>query len=94
MTFNNGKLKEELIVKPKLHVLEQEIATDIRDGIEYICVVDIARFKHSELTDIIIGNWLRSRNTIGFLGICEQFNNSSFKPIEFDGFKKQLQSER
>ena len=42
-----------------------------------------------ERTDYIIQNWLRNRNTIEFLGIWEQLNNPDFKPIEFDGFRKQ-----
>ena len=29
------------------------------------------------------------RNTIEFLGVWEMLNNPNFKPIEFDGFKKQ-----
>jgi len=73
----------------KLEVLEQQIATDARDGIEYICITDIARYKNSEHTDDLIRNWLRNRNTIEFLGIWEQLNNPDFKPVEFDGFKKQ-----
>mgnify|MGYP005843199839 CR=1 FL=1 len=73
----------------KLEVLEQKIATDTREGIEYICITDIARYKNSEHTDDLIRNWLRNRNTIEFLGIWEQLNNPNFKPVEFDGFKKQ-----
>ncbi|RVU35680.1 KilA-N domain-containing protein [Rheinheimera riviphila] len=73
----------------KLEVLEQQIATYAKDGIEYISITDMARFKNPDRTDIIIGNWLRNRNTIEFLGIWEQLNNPDFKPIEFDGFKKQ-----
>ncbi|MDR7121420.1 KilA-N domain-containing protein [Rheinheimera soli] len=71
----------------KLEVLEQQIATYAREGIEYICITDMARYKNPERTDIIIGNWLRNRNTIEFLGIWEQLNNPNFNPIEFDGFK-------
>ncbi len=32
---------------------------------------------------------MRNRNTIEFLGIWERLNNPDFKPIEFDGFRKQ-----
>lgn len=32
---------------------------------------------------------MRNRNTIEFLGIWEQLNNSGFKPLEFEGFRKQ-----
>jgi hypothetical protein len=76
-------------MKPKLQVLDQEIAIMTRDGIEYICITDIARFKNSERTDDLIRNWLRNRNTIEFLGIWEQLNNPNFKPVEFDGFRKE-----
>ena len=56
---------------------------------EYISLTDIARYKDIERTDSIIQNWLRNRNTIELLGFWEQLNNPDFKPIEFDGFKKQ-----
>jgi len=76
-------------MKAKLQVLDQNISTYVKNDIEYICITDIARYKNSDRTDIIIGNWLRNRNTIEFLGIWEQLNNPSFNPIEFDGFKKE-----
>ena len=56
---------------------------------DYICLTDISRYKSSDRTDDIIRNWIRNRNTIEFLGIWEQLNNPDFKPVEFDGFKKQ-----
>jgi hypothetical protein len=56
---------------------------------DYLCLTDIARFKDPERTDYLIGNWLRNRNTIEFLGIWEKINNPGFNPIEFDGIKKQ-----
>tara|TARA_Y100000296_G_scaffold86420_1_gene126146 strand:- start:1112 stop:1933 length:822 start_codon:yes stop_codon:yes gene_type:complete len=75
-------------MKPKLQVLEQTIATISNDGLEYICITDIAKYKNSARSDDLIRNWLRNRNTIEFLGIWEQLNNSKFNPVEFDGFKK------
>jgi len=76
-------------MKPKIQVLDHEIATDIRNGIEYICITDIAKYKNQKRSDDLIRNWLRSRNTIEFLGLWEQLNNPDFKPVEFDGFKKE-----
>ena len=55
---------------------------------DYISLTDIARHRDAERTDYLIQNWLRSRNTIEFLGIWESLNNPRFKPIEFDGFRK------
>lgn len=62
--------------------------------------IRITEFHHSDyisLTDMsksfgdesIIANWLRNRNTLEFIGIWEQINNPFFKPLEFEGFKKQ-----
>jgi len=73
----------------KIKVLEEEISLYSQKETDYICITDIARYKHSDRTDDLIRNWLRNRNTIEFLGIWEQLNNPDFKPVEFDGFKKQ-----
>ncbi len=55
---------------------------------DYISLTDIARHKNAGLTDDLIRNWLRNRNTIEFLGIWEGLNNPGFNPVEFDGFRK------
>ena len=72
-----------------LAVKGTSIALLSREGEDYICITDIARFKNAERTDYLIQNWLRNRNTIEFLGIWEQINNPTFNPIEFDGIKSQ-----
>jgi len=56
---------------------------------DYISLTDIARYKDAANTDDIIKNWLRNRNTIELLGFWETLYNPGFKPVEFDGFKKQ-----
>ena len=58
-------------------------------GVDYICITDIAKQKNDEDPNGIIGNWLRNRNTIEFLGIWESLYNPSFNPIEFEGFRKE-----
>jgi hypothetical protein len=55
---------------------------------EFISLTDIARYKSDEPNDVI-RNWLRNRDTIEFLGLWESLHNPNFKPVEFDGFKKQ-----
>lgn len=54
---------------------------------DYISLTDIARYKDTERTDYLIQNWMRTRDTVDFLGIWERLNNPDFKPIEFDGFR-------
>jgi len=75
--------------KTKLNVNELEVVLIKQDKEEYISLTDMARFRDSDRTDYIIQNWMRNRNTIEFLGLWEQLNNSNFKPIEFDGFRNE-----
>ena len=56
---------------------------------DFICLTDIAKFRDPERTNYIIQNWMRTRNTIEFLGLWEQLRNPNFKSIEFDAFKNE-----
>ena len=73
----------------KIRVKGKEITIFNQQEEDYICITDIARYKNSDRTDDLIRNWLRNRNTLEFLGIWEHLNNPNFKPVEFDGFRKQ-----
>ena len=72
-----------------INVKGTEIIIFQNDLSDYISFTDIARYKDAEHTDDIIKNWLRNRNTIELLGFWELMHNRDFKPVEFDGFKKQ-----
>lgn len=77
------------IVKDTIHAKGIDIGiytADFRN--EYISLTDIAKYK-SESPDDVIKNWMRNRDTIVFLGLWESMNNPEFKPVEFDGFKKE-----
>jgi hypothetical protein len=56
---------------------------------DYISLTDIARYRDASNMDAIIQNWLRNRNTIELLGFWETMYNPNFKPLEFEGFRKQ-----
>ena len=75
--------KNEIIVKDIV------IKTMINDGIDYICITDIARQKNLIDPNGVIGNWMRNRNTVEFLGIWETLHNPNFNPLEFEGFRKE-----
>ncbi len=77
------------IAMAKLIVKEKVIKTSNKDSIDYICITDIARLKNTEDPNSVIGNWMRNRNTIEFLGIWESLYNPNFNPIEFEGFRKE-----
>lgn len=72
-----------------IHVFETAITIYQGDQGDYISLTDIARHKDASNTDDIIKNWMRNRNTIELLGFWELLYNQDFKPVEFDGFRKQ-----
>ena len=55
---------------------------------EFISLTDIARYK-SEDPAAVIQNWMRNRDVIEFLGLWERLHNPDFKPLEFEGLRKQ-----
>lgn len=56
---------------------------------DYVCMTDIAKYKNATHADDVIRNWLRNRNTIELLGLWETIHNPAFKPVEFEGFRKE-----
>ena len=72
----------------KIEVQGSEITVIATNEQDYISLTDIAKHKTND-TSTVIGNWMRNRNTIEFLGIWEKLYNPDFKPLEFEGFKKQ-----
>jgi len=75
-------------IKGSIQALGTEIAvlSELNED-DFISLTDIAKYRNPEEPNIVVGNWMRNRNTIEFLGLWEQLNNPSFKPIEFEGFK-------
>lgn len=57
------------------------------EGKDYLSLTDIAKYQNADAPADVIKNWLRLRNTIGYLGIWEQLHNSNFNLVEFDGFR-------
>ena len=56
---------------------------------DYVSRTDIAHHKNPDQTYDVIKKWMRNRNTIELPGFWEQLYKPDFKPVEFDGFRKQ-----
>lgn len=72
----------------KINVKQTDVTIIKIKDIDYISLTDIARFKTLD-TNAVIANWMRNRNTIEYLGIWETLYNPNFKPLEFEGFRKE-----
>lgn len=76
-------------IKSVIHAKDTDISVISAIGKEdYISLTDIARYRSDEPT-AVIANWMRSKDTIEFLGLWEQLNNADFNPLEFEGFKNE-----
>ena len=87
--YRTRKREKEMAKNRKINVQGFDIALYESNKNDYISLTDIARYKDTEHTDDIIKNWLRNRNTVELLGFWEIINNPDFKPLEFEGFRKQ-----
>ncbi len=72
----------------KITVKNTDVVVISLNDTDYISLTDIAKHKTDD-SSAVIGNWMRNRNTLEFLGIWETLYNTNFKPLEFEGFKKE-----
>ena len=72
----------------KINVKDIDVSILKINEADYISITDIAKYKTDD-TSAVIANWMRNRNTIEFLGIWETLYNPNFKPLEFEGFRKE-----
>lgn len=73
-------------MRKTISVKDTDVVVISANNSDYISLTDIAKYKTDDASSVI-GNWMRNRNTIEFLGIWETLYNLNFKPIEFEGFK-------
>jgi KilA-N domain len=69
-----------------INVKGVEIVLFSKGADDYISITDIARFKNPNEPKDVVKNWMRSRNSIEFLGLWEKIHNPNFKGVEFDSF--------
>ncbi len=60
-------------------VKDLSVRTLNKNGIDYICITDIARQKNAVEPKDVVKNWMRQKNTLEYLGLWERLNNPSFK---------------
>jgi len=68
----------------KITIKDTEITVIQYNNDDYICLTDMIKVKDG---DFFVTDWLRNRNTLEYLGIWEQVNNSAFNYGEFAAIK-------
>ena len=80
---------ELIIMSNEIIVQDTNIKIRQHEKKDFISLTDIARYRDLNRSDYILQNWMRSKDTIEFLGLWEKINNQDFNSIEFDGIKNQ-----
>jgi hypothetical protein len=62
------------------------------NGLDYICITDIARIKNPIEPKDVVKNWMRTKATIEFLILWERLNNETLKGVDFDPLLKEAGS--
>ena len=75
--------------KETLNIKGTEIVFYKKEMDDFISLTDIAKVKDVENPSQIISLWLRTYNTIEYLGLWEMLNNIDFKPHIYEGFKNE-----
>lgn len=73
----------------KLKVLQTEIVILKKEQEDYISLTDIAKVRDRDNPSQIISLWLRTYNTIEYIGLWEKLNNPQFNPHIYEGFKRE-----
>ncbi|MEZ4963373.1 MAG: KilA-N domain-containing protein [Saprospiraceae bacterium] len=79
------------MAKRKIKALDFEIRLSDKDGEDFICVTDIAKFNSSEPGQVV-RNYFRNKGNIDFLGAWEKLHNENFNYVEFDVIRAEVGS--
>lgn len=75
------------IIKSELEVNDNIIKVITIDNKEFISLTDLSRYANPEEPKIPIQTWMRNKDVIAYLGLCEKLNNENFKGHEFTTFE-------
>ncbi|MDR1754831.1 MAG: KilA-N domain-containing protein [Eubacterium sp.] len=73
--------------KESVNVQGMEITVLKHRQDDYISLTDMARYKNSDATGLVISHWMRTGYTINFLGAWERLHNPVFNVTEFGNIK-------
>jgi hypothetical protein len=70
-----------------ISVKGSEVTVATRHEQDYISLTDMVR--NFDGGSALIEQWLKTKDTVLFLGVWEQLNNPGFNSLEFDGIKNE-----
>lgn len=81
-----------MVKKRAINVQDKVISVIDHQGDDYISLTDMIR--HMPNANVIINHWLRTKDSLEYLGLWEQLYNPDFKLTEFEGFRNEAGTNR
>ena len=78
--------------KQKIKIKGNEITVLKSNKEDFISITDIAKYKNTESTGLVISHWLSTKYTIEFMGYWEKMHNPDFNVTEFSNIKNEAGS--
>ena len=79
-------MKKDLVTT-EIIVKENKVGILRIGNVNYISLIDLARYQNSSDPSFTVKNWLRRINTIDYIGLWEEIHNQDFNLVEFDQIK-------
>lgn len=73
--------------KAKINVKGNEVSIYSENDLDYISLTDMV--KGFDGGSALIEQWLKNKDTVLFLGVWEQLNNTNFNSLEFEGIRNE-----
>lgn len=74
--------------KAKINVKGSEVSIYFENDLDYISLTDMV--KGFDGGSALIEQWLKNKDTVLFLGVWEQLNNTNFNSLEFEGIRNEV----
>lgn len=81
-------MNEKIITK--MHVKDNLVKVMRVNGVDYISLTDLARYKNPNNPGDVIIKWMSNKSSFDFYSLWEELFNDNFKLAEFREFKMML----
>ena len=77
--YGERNFREKLWLYTAEQIMEGPIPRTMSiNGVDYICITDIAKQKNGIDPNGVVANWMRNRNTIEYLGLWETLQEHEY----------------
>lgn len=70
------------VIQMEMNVDSNKVGVMRINGVDYICITDIAKYANADDPSGVIRNWMSTKNSFAFYSLWEEINNENFNSVE------------